>query len=258
MKFLIAFLLLPSLTFAQEALLIGTFHFNNPGADAVKLKSINILTAPVQQELEQIAEKIKAFNPDKIYVEWDFRDQSGLDTLYHLYITDQYQHYSKNKNSFYQQNEIFQLAFRAGKKCGLKRINAIDVNMDWPSDTAFAAMKSAGQDSLINEISEMTKALSAVYNHKMQTLSLTQIILDLNTPADRKQNIGFYLKTFNKAGKKDDFSGAYSVAEWYRRNLYMYAQVQKQSTASDKRIMILLGAGHTAMFKQFIDGGRPV
>ena len=38
----------------KEALLIGTFHYNNPGADVAKTKSFDILSKSSQNELEKI------------------------------------------------------------------------------------------------------------------------------------------------------------------------------------------------------------
>ena len=46
--------------------------------------------------------------------------------------------------------------------------------------------------------------------------------------------------------------GAYLVSEWYRRNLYMYSLIQKLTENKDTKIMVLLGAGHTAMLREFI------
>lgn len=243
----------------QEVLLIGTFHFNNPGADAVKVNTFDVNSVASQKELEMITDQIKAFHPDKIFVEWDYKDQQGLDSLYNLYTHDEYVNYIKKKYAgkrnynFYMNSEIVQLAFRAARKSGLAKLNAIDYRMNWPADSAINAMKLAKQDSLLNVISSLSASISKAYNEKMKTMSLTQLMLDLNTPEDRKRNVGFYFKTFNKGGKEGDFAGAFSVSEWYKRNLYMYAQIQKETKTSDKRIMVLLGSGHTAMIKQFIE-----
>ncbi|MGA9651029.1 DUF5694 domain-containing protein, partial [Pedobacter sp.] len=51
----------------------------------------------------------------------------------------------------------------------------------------------------------------------------------------------------------ESFAGAFSVSEWYRRNLYMYSLVQKITLSTDKKIVILLGAGHISMIKEFIE-----
>ena len=74
----------------KEALLIGTSHYHNPGLDAVKTKSFDILSQTAQLELEEISSDIKAYNPSKIFVEWPYNEQRKLDSLYKLYKEDKY------------------------------------------------------------------------------------------------------------------------------------------------------------------------
>ncbi|NIG57588.1 DUF5694 domain-containing protein [Chitinophaga sp. Cy-1792] len=259
---LVAMLSLATLVQAQqpkkekEVLLIGVFHFNNPGADLVKTKSFDVMSDKAQHELETITDQIKKFKPTKIFVEWDYDDQHSLDTLYDLYLKDTYFKYVQDKypkSNFYKQNEIFQLSFRAGKKAGLNKIHAIDVAIDWPYDSVMTAMKKAGQTDLQAEIDNVIKQHGEKDNALMQKLSLTQLLLEYNTMKSRNENLGLYLTTFNKAGAVNDFAGAYSTAAWYKRNLYMYSLVQKLTERNDERVMVVLGAGHAALFKHFID-----
>lgn len=242
----------------QEVLLIGTFHFNNPNFDAIKTEAFNVLTDKPQQELENITEKIKKFNPDKIFIEWDFDKQSELDSLYQLYLNNNYNKYiEKYKGTeqfaFYNENEMFQLAFRAGKKTGLSKIYGIDYFVDLPFDTVMNSIKKAKQTDLKYEIDSYVKKSGEESNLKRKTMGLTQLMLDLNTESARNINAGFYLKSLNKAGSNESFAGAFSVSEWYRRNLYMYSLVQKITQSTDKKIVILLGAGHISMIKDFIE-----
>jgi hypothetical protein len=74
----------------KEVLLIGTFHFNNPGLDVAKVNTFNVMSDKSQAELETMSDKIKAFNSDKIFVEWDYDNQRRLDSLYDLYVKNQY------------------------------------------------------------------------------------------------------------------------------------------------------------------------
>ena len=59
-----------SQTKPTELLMLGTFHFHNPGADLVKTKGFDVLAPKPQAELAVITDKIKAFGPQKIFVEW--------------------------------------------------------------------------------------------------------------------------------------------------------------------------------------------
>lgn len=243
----------------KQVLLIGTFHFNNPNADAIKTEAFDVTTAGVQKELEQLATCIKDFAPSKIFVEWDYDQQQRLDSLYGLYQQNKYEDYvqktytGKRHHALYAQNEIFQLGFRAAKKAGLPSLSAIDYEMPMPFDTVMNAIKIAKQDDVAAEIDSFIATQGAKENLKRKTMGLTDMILDLNTAASRHTNSGFYIKTLNRAGKTDNFGGAYSVSEWYKRNLYMFALMQKQVQNTDQRTVMILGAGHVAMIKKFIE-----
>ena len=242
-----------------QALLIGTFHFHNPGGDVVKQKTFDVMSAASQSELENIADKIGKFHPDKIFVEWDYKDQKGLDSLYQLYLNGTYDTFVEAKYkgtkryNFYKKNEIMQLGFRAAKKAGLKQVNAVDYPMNIPFDTVMKVINASGQTSLMNEINKTIAEQAKITNDKISKLTLTDLIKDNNTAAYRTMNNGLYIKYFNRAGLQDNFVGADGVTTWYKRNLYMYSLIQKAIGPNDQRIMILLGSGHVSMIKKFID-----
>lgn len=262
MKKVVLLLLLLSTTnlFGQstkkKVLLVGTFHFNNPGADVVKVKTFDVMSAKSQQELDLITDKIKNYNPDKIFVEWEHDDQAGLDSLYDLYVRNKYSDYVNKKfpkSNFYKQNEIFQLAFKAARKLGLKKVHAIDYpNNDFPYDSLMAGINDAKQTELKMNIDKALKEYTATANADIQKMSLTQLLLKMNQTKARRDDLGTYISEFNRGGAADNFVGAYLVSEWYKRNLYMYALLQKITESKDKKIMVLLGASHVAMFKEFI------
>ncbi|MCC3156573.1 DUF5694 domain-containing protein [Hymenobacter sp. 15J16-1T3B] len=241
-----------------ELLLIGTFHFHNPGADLVKTKSFDVLAPAAQAELQTMTDRIKAFGPQKIFVEWEQTNQAELDELYRAYLGGKYEDYVKTKypaqrHNFLLKNEIIQLAFRAGQKAGLTRIHAFDyTRTSFPYDSVQKAIKAAGQQALQQRIDAKLQAVTAEQNELFATKTLTQVLLHFNTPQSMADNKNFYLELFNPAGSVDNFAGAYLVSEWYRRNLYMYSIIQKTVAPTDTRVLALVGAGHAAMMREFV------
>ena len=239
-----------------EVLLIGTFHFNNPGLDVAKVKTFNVMSDKSQAELEVMSDKIKAFNPDKIFVEWKYDNQSRLDSLYNLYLKNQYFDFVKKKypkSTFYTQNEIVQLAFRTAKKANHTKVYAMDYpNTDFPYDSVMTVIAQAKQLALKKQIDdEMTEYVKKT-NDELEKLSLTDNILRCNNDEDRKLDIGWYLSCMSIAGKADNFIGPFLVSEWYKRNIYMLSLIQKLTETTDKKIMILAGSSHIAMMKEFL------
>lgn len=265
MKHLFLLLLAFSLvseSFAQtkqsDLLLLGTFHFNNPGGDIAKTKTFDITAPKPQAELEAMAQKISSFQPSKIFVEWPAKEQAELDDVYNAYLKGGYEQYIRAKypkpaqQGFYLKNEIVQLAFRAAKKAKLTKLYGIDYHTSFPFDSVMQAMKAAKQDALIQRTMAIIKDQETDQNKKIATYSLTELLLDTNTPAELANNKAFYLEVFNRAGSLDSFAGPFLVSEWYRRNLYMYSIVQKTMTPTDGNAVVLVGSGHAAMMQEFV------
>ena len=102
-----------------------------------------------QLELKKIGSSINNYNPTKIFVEWPYKKQKELDSLYQLYINDEY-FKNENLSNFNQKNEIFQLAFRVAKENKLEKVYAIDyTNIGGPF--AFSPDHSALSLALFNK-----------------------------------------------------------------------------------------------------------
>ena len=53
-------------------------------------------------------------------------------------------------------------------------------------------------------------------------------------------------------GTNDGFEGADEAAKYYQRNLRMYSNLNRLKLNEDDRVFILMGASHTAFFRDFI------
>ncbi len=50
-------------------MILGTYHFGNPGMDLHNMKAENVLTPDRQQELDDIAARLAKFKPTRIAIE---------------------------------------------------------------------------------------------------------------------------------------------------------------------------------------------
>ncbi len=238
----------------KEVLLIGTFHYNNPGADVAKTKSFDILNEKSQHELEEISSSIKKYKPTKIFVEWPYNEQKDLDSLYQLYVEGNY-FTNDSLSDFYLKNEIFQLAFRAAKEIKLETVYGIDyTETSFPYGEVMEDIEQNNQTNLKEEIQDGISKFTVDFDHKIESgASLKELTHYLNSPEMRSFSNHFHNNLMPLAGKPNDFSGPFLTAEWFKRNLYMWSMVQKMTTASDERVMVLVGVSHAAMFELFID-----
>ncbi len=235
-----------------EILVIGTYHFNNPGMDVAKYKVLDIMGEKPQKQLEEISNAIAKLKPTKIFTEWELKNQSALDTLYSKYINDDYTDYVTKKypkRKFYLQSEIVQLAFRAAKKSNHQKVYAIDYR-----ETSFdydSVMKFIDTNRLPNfkkEIETEMKFVKTESNKIFASNDLLKCLYYFNSETYRKTDIPWYVGKINDSDKLETYIGAFLASEWYRRNLYMLANIQKQTFETDNRIIVLAGASHLIMF----------
>lgn len=255
---IICFLFTSLLCVGQEkinVLLIGTFHFNNPGHDAIKMKERNILSVQSQKELEQLTDLIKRkINPDKVFVENRYENRDVLNGMYEKYLKNE-KFYSPDtlKNDFwkrfYSENEMFQLGFRLAKKANNKHIYSMDDMLEFRYDKVMKRVKE--DDTLNKKFEAMLSEAGKNTNQCMTQESLKEVLICLNSETHIKQNKGFYINFINTLDPNDKF-GSSLVADWYKRNLIMYSYFQNQVADTDKNVVILVGSGHAAMMKDFI------
>lgn len=237
-----------------EVLLVGTFHYNNPGADVVKTKTFDILKEKSQLELELISKKIKEFNPSKIFVEWNYKEQVELDSLYKLYQNDTYFE-QDSLSSFYEKNEIFQLAFRAAKKNDLDQVYGIDyLGTEFPFDSVMTIIGQNSQAKLQSRIGELIETFTSGFDDRISSgTSLVDLTYYLNSSELRQLSNEFHSEIPLSVGDENNFIGPFLTSEWYKRNIYMWSLVQKYTDENDQRIMVLVGASHAAVMEQMIN-----
>lgn len=237
----------------REVLLIGTFHYNNPGADVVKTKSFNILAEESQNELAYISSRISEYNPTKIFVEWPFDEQNELDSLYNMFKEDKY-FTNDSLPDFYLKNEIFQLAFRIAKASQSEKVYGIDYYTSFPFEEVMQDIENANQTELMSKIQDGIARFTIDFDNKIEAgTSLTELTYYLNSPEIREFSNHFHNNLMLLAGDKDDFSGPLLTSEWFKRNIYMWALIQKNIEDTDERVMVLVGASHAAMIELLIN-----
>tara|TARA_R110002049_G_scaffold170139_1_gene336730 strand:- start:4575 stop:5438 length:864 start_codon:yes stop_codon:yes gene_type:complete len=237
---------------SKEVLLIGTLHYNNPGADVAKTKSFDILNDKSQAELQEISSSIKKYNPTKIFVEWPYDEQRELDSLYQLYIQDKY---FKNKelSSFYLKNEIFQLAFRVARDNNLKKVYAIDYSTPFHFEQVMNDIEKNNQSQLKAEIQNGFSNITSEIDDRIESgLSLKELTYFINSQKFREISNNWHNNLMLLAGGPNDFSGPELTSAWFKRNLYMWSLIQKNTMESDDRIMVLIGGSHAAMIDLFV------
>lgn len=226
-----------------ELMLMGTFHFANPGLDTVKSKTINVMTQPSQDYLKKLSKRISEFKPTMVLLEFNPKNTDKINQEYQKYLKGEFQLPS---------NEIYQVGFRVAKHSGIKQLGSLDErSVGWKAEALFEYMKNkdsvaqAEFDQIIKEVTEQTNK-----NHSQ--LALKHLLEIANDETYDRINKNIYLATNAVAVADGEFYGADASASWWHRNFRIYAKIQYQAQ-KHQRIFALAGQGHTAILKDFIE-----
>ena len=224
-----------------KVLMLGSFHFDNPGFDAVKHEVIDVMKAPSQGYLDALANRLAAFKPTVVLLEYNPDNEAKMNERYRDYLAGRYT---------LERNEIYQVGFRVAKRAGLKSVTSFD-ERNTPNDGDLWTYMPQHEPERMKQFEQLIADMSAEGQRDHTTLTLQGLLQKLNTPEEDRRNKDLYL-LFNPVGAKaKSFNGADSTASWWRRNFRMYANIQLHATPG-ARILVIGGQGHTAILRDFV------
>ncbi len=229
-----------------EIMLLGTFHFME--------SSIDFYSSEIQNELDLMARKLLAFNPDVIAIEAAINAQECVDESYEIFnLTD-----LKNRNKMQNEtlgkiyifgqtypitynNESIQIGYRLGKMLEHSKVYAID------DDTIL------NMEAMNNPSASLKEAMNAL--HADMNKHINDTIADMykyyNSEAWSRLNHSIYIQA-NRISLDNRYAGAEMVSKWYERNLKIFSNIQKLAV-DHARVFVLYGAGHLQILRDLIN-----
>lgn len=243
---LVSMISVPAETEPVQVLIVGTYHFGNPGLDLHNVKTDDVRTPAKQAELVDLVARLARFNPNKIAVE-AVSDRDDLTTKKFDGFTPE----TLTKDA----DERVQIAFRLARKLGHKSVYGIDEQSDqidyFPYDKVQNYAKTHGQtatlDTLNAEVAMMINKMEA----DQKTKSVREMLLWQNQPdridADHRN---FYYAML-ALGDSHTQPGADLNGYWYLRNAKIFAKLTQIAKPGD-RILVTFGAGHSYWLRHLV------
>lgn len=236
----------PALSQAQaqpkiQVVLLGMYHLHNPGLDVAKVKIDDVLAEKRQAEIRRVVDALKAYAPEQIFTEYSTNQQTSLDSLYRVY---------RAGGRRDKRGELDQIVFRTAGELGLKpgQIFGVDDTGDFPYDSLMKVANGAGQQALLAEMTTTIATYTNWFDTYLRDHTVGEVILASNTPEQYRWHLGSYSDILSRAGGLDNSVGAYLTAEWYKRNIYTHSHILKRIAPGTRRILVIFGAGHAAVF----------
>ena len=233
-----------------QVLVVGTFHFDYPGLDALKTEEndkIDVLKEPKKSEVTELVEYIKKFKPTKIVIEAKPKYSTKWNERLLEYKTGEHRD---------KRDERYQLAMRIAQDFNLDTLYAVDAtalsNDLWLRDSTF-------YKSLTNKIDwdqedpywPMAEKYFEYREKQIKITPLLDVFKSMNSRDGHNTNFGLYLTgsiTRGNGQGADNFS-----MWWYNRNARIFANIVNITESPEDRILVIFGNGHAAILRQFFE-----
>jgi len=241
---LLAFLLVLASAASHAAeparvVIVGTYHFSNPGQDHANVESVDVTVPQRQAELQAVADALAKFEPTLIGVEWPADTAS---TEYAQYLDG-----SLPPST----NEVVQLGFRLAKQRGLKQVHGLDVAGDFPFEAVQAWAQANGKVDALGALMEQAQAITGRITALQATHSIGGVLREMNTSQAIDEGASFYAE-FLRYGSGEEQPGVALNAAWAKRNFAICARLLQALQPGD-RAVVFYGQGHVYLLRQCLD-----
>jgi hypothetical protein len=221
-----------------EVMIVGTYHFSNPGQDQHDVKSDDVLKPERQQQLEAIAKGMMRFSPTVVAVEWP----ADL-------VTERYPKYLAGTLPP-SHNEVVQLGFRLAKDAGLESVHGIDVDGDFPYEPVQTWARQHGAADKLTAMQAQIEASVTKLTELQHTGTIADALREMNRPENIAGDYEFYAELVHY-GSGDDQPGAKLLTAWHARNFEICARLVQSLHPGDHAV-VFYGAGHAYLLRQCV------
>ena len=229
-----------------QVMVLGSYHFGNPGRDKVNAHVDDVTTPQRQHELEALADAIAEFKPTRVMVEaqrpgptYDVTDFATFTPS--LLKTDR--------------DERIQIGYRIAERAGLRSVQGIDEQPDkgepdyFPIGRVEAYAKAHGQKAYLDAAFATVQASARKFEAEQATTSIPRTLIRYNDPSTPMGGQDSYYSLL-RLGDGNEQPGADLNAMWYLRNAKIFAKLIDVAKPGD-RVLVVYGAGHGYWLRHF-------
>lgn len=228
-----------------QLMLLGTYHFANHGADVINSQVPDVLEPARQEEMAAVANALAKFKPTKVVVEYPIAKQDKMDQRYQAYRSGAYA---------LTRDEVDQLGLRIASLLGHDRVHAVDWNKMPPGrveDFDYVQWSERnGQQARLATMRDPSRARKA--ENYMAGSTIASWLVKFNEPEQLAASHRNYFD-YTLLGDSSDSPGANWVANWYGRNLKIFANLVRLADQPSDRVLVIYGQGHIFLLREFAE-----
>jgi hypothetical protein len=228
-------------------MLLGTYHFANPGRDVIRQDIDDVLQPKRQAELETLAQRLATWRPDRIAVEQSWSMYDSVQARYGRF---------RSGTLAPSRNEVVQIAFRLAARLSHDVVYPMDDDSFLDLNDSLKAVEARrpefkrSRDSLNAILQQEAKAL----NEWMRGTTISEHLSRLNSDEHlhRSNSLGMF-GGYLASGEGGNYGGAQFLAKWYERNIDMAHNLTRILGPQVRRILVVVGNGHVPPLRNILD-----
>ena len=227
----------------RQIMILGTFHFTGGENNYIPNPVDDFLSERRQAEIQEVVSRLEAFNPTKIAVEVRHEAEEDFNADYRAYRAGEHD---------LSANESQQIGMRLAHRLGHDTVYAVDYRNGMDIPGLFEKAQENEQTDILNRLNALRDAQLAEQDvQSAPGRTVLERLIHANQPASLDDH-DVYL-TLAQIGSRDDLYGAEQMANWWGRNLRIFAGIAMITEPGD-RVLVIYGSGHKFLLDQFVDG----
>jgi hypothetical protein len=231
-----------------QVMVLGMYHFANPGLDVVKFNVDDVLAPKRQAEIANLVDSLAQWAPTKIAVE----NEAAPPTLA---LPDYAQ---TDALLATERSESVQIGFRLARQLGHEAVYGHDERGGEGEPDYFPmgeVQAFAEANEMMDELAAMFAEVGSMTTEQQEQLARQSIAESLFAHNDgaalalMHDRLYYALLRFGDGNKQP---GAELNAYWYMRNAKIFAKIAMVAQPGD-RVLVLAGSGHTTWLRHFAE-----
>ncbi|GAA0764487.1 hypothetical protein FHS52_002272 [Erythromicrobium ramosum] len=231
-----------------QVMVLGMYHFANPGLDVVKFNVDDVLAPKRQAEIANLVDSLAQWAPTKIAVE----NEAAPPTLA---LPDYAQ---TDALLATERSESVQIGFRLARQLGHEAVYGHDERGGEGEPDYFPmgeVQAFAEANEMMDELAAMFAEVESMTTEQQEQLARQSIAESLFAHNDgaalalMHDRLYYALLRFGDGNKQP---GAELNAYWYMRNAKIFAKIAMVAQPGD-RVLVLAGSGHATWLRHFAE-----
>lgn len=232
-----------------EVMILGTYHFANPGLDVVNMEVDDVTTPRRQREIAALVEALAEWRPTRVVVE---EEAEGPNLIDEGFVGFEPAMLAENRN------ETVQIGYRLAHRLGHGHVYGFDEQPGegepdyFPYGTVREWAEAHGMVARLDAMEQEIQAIVAAEGAAQAETSIpASLIVHNDRDASDGQHAYFYNRLFD-FGDGEAQPGAELNAYWFMRNAKMFAKLALVAQPGD-RLMVIVGSGHGFWLRHLVE-----